>query len=102
LDFEKYLQNILLKSTSFHDTKSEIFYHGLILGMMFYLDRDYIVKSNEESGLGRYDVSIEPRNKNNRAYILEFKVTKNEEDLEKESKEAIEQIISKKVRGKRG
>ena len=95
-DFEKYLQNILLKSTSFHDTKSEIFYHGLILGMMFYLDRDYIVKSNEESGLGRYDVSIEPRNKNNRAYILEFKVTKNEEDLEKESKEAIEQIISKK------
>ena len=95
-DFEKYLQNILLKSTSFRDTKSEIFYHGLILGMMFYLDRDYIVKSNEESGLGRYDVSIEPRNKNNRAYILEFKVTKNEEDLEKESKEAIEQIISKK------
>ena len=95
-DFEKYLQNILLKSTSFHDTKSEIFYHGLILGMMFYLDRDYIVKSNEESGLGRYDVSIEPKNKNNRAYILEFKVTKNEEDLEKESKEAIEQIISKK------
>ena len=95
-DFEKYLQNILLKSASFHDTKSEIFYHGLILGMMFYLDRDYIVKSNEESGLGRYDVSIEPRNKNNRAYILEFKVTKNEEDLEKESKEAIEQIISKK------
>ena len=95
-DFEKYIQNILLKSTSFHDTKSEIFYHGLILGMMFYLDRDYIVKSNEESGLGRYDVSIEPRNKNNRAYILEFKVTKNEQDLEKESKEAIEQIISKK------
>ena len=95
-DFEKYLQNILLKSTSFHDTKSEIFYHSLILGMMFYLDRDYIVKSNEESGLGRYDVSIEPRNKNNRAYILEFKVTKNEQDLEKESKEAIEQIISKK------
>ena len=95
-DFEKYLQNILLKSTSFHDTKSEIFYHGLILGMMFYLDRDYIVKSNEESGLGRYDVNIEPRNKNNRGYILEFKVTKNEEDLEKESKEAIEQIISKK------
>ena len=95
-DFEKYLQNILLKAASFHDMKSEIFYHGLILGMMFYLDRDYIVKSNEESGLGRYDVSIEPRNKNNRAYILEFKVTKNEQDLEKESKEAIEQIISKK------
>ena len=95
-DFEKYLQNILFKSTSFHDTKSEVFYHGLILGMMFYLDRDYIVKSNEESGLGRYDVSIEPKNKNNKVYILEFKVTKNEKDLEKESKEAIEQIISKK------
>ena len=94
--FQKYLQNILLKSTSFMDTKNEDFYHGLVLGMMFYLDNHYYVKSNEESGFGRYDVVIEPKNKNNRGFILEFKVVKNEDDLEKVSKEAIEQIIEKK------
>ena len=94
--FQKYLQNILLKSTSFMDTKNEDFYHGLVLGMMFYLDNYYYVKSNEESGLGRYDVVIEPKNKNNRGFILEFKVVKNQDDLEKVSEEAIEQIIEKK------
>ncbi len=95
-DFEKNLQKILLNSTSYQDTKNEDFYHGLILGMTLYLDNQYYVTSNKESGLGRYDVTIEPKNKNNKGYILEFKVTKNEEDLEKEAKQAIEQIISKK------
>ena len=94
--FQKYLQNILLKSTSFMDTKNESFYHGLVLGMMFYLDNHYYVKSNKESGLGRYDVVIEPKNKNNRGFILEFKVVKNEDNLEKVSEEAIEQIMEKK------
>ena len=94
--FEKYLQNILLKSTSYNDTKNEDFYHGLVLGMMFYLDNHYYVKSNEESGLGRYDLMIEPRNKNNRGFILEFKVTKDENSLEKVSKEAVNQIVEKK------
>ena len=95
-DFEKNLQKILLNSTSYQDTKNEDFYHGLILGMTLYLDSQYYVTSNKESGLGRYDVTIEPKNKNNKAYVLEFKVTKNEEDLEREAEEAIEQIISKK------
>ena len=94
--FEKYLQDILLKSTSYHDTKNEDFYHGLVLGMMFYLDNQYYVKSNEESGLGRYDVIAEPKNKNNRGFILEFKIIDNEKDLEKTSQKAIEQIIEKK------
>ena len=94
--FEKYLQDILLKSTSYHDTKNEDFYHSLVLGMMFYLDNQYYVKSNEESGLGRYDVIAEPKNKNNRGFILEFKIIDNEKDLEKTSQKAIEQIIEKK------
>ena len=94
--FEKYLRDILLKSTSYHDTKNEDFYHSLVLGMMFYLDNQYYVKSNEESGLGRYDVIAEPKNKNNRGFILEFKIIDNEKDLEKTSQKAIEQIIEKK------
>ena len=95
-NFEKYLQNIILKSASYYDGKNEDFYHGLILGMTLYLDRDYYVNSNRESGPGRYDVIIEPKNKNNRGYILEFKVVKDEKDLENTAKEAIEQIIDKK------
>ena len=95
-NFEKYLQNIILKSASYYDGKNEDFYHGLILGMTLYLDRDYYVNSNRESGLGRYDVIIEPKNKNNRGFILEFKVVKDEKDLENTAKEAIEQIIDKK------
>ena len=63
---------------------------------MFYLDNHYYVKSNEESGLGRYDLMIEPKNKNTRGFILEFKVTKDENSLEKVSKEAVNQIIEKK------
>ena len=95
-DFEKYLQNILLKSTSYNDTKNEDFYHGLILGMTLFLDRDYYINSNKESSLGRYDVIIEPKNKNNRGFILEFKVVKDEENLDKVSKNAIKQIIDEK------
>ena len=95
-EFEKNLQNILLKSTSYMDGKNENFYHGLFLGMSFYLDNKYSVKSNREAGLGRYDVLIEPINKKERAFILEFKVTDSEKNLENFSKEALEQIINKK------
>ena len=93
-DYEETLQDILLKSVSYNDTKkgNEAFYHGFILGMSLYLEREYIVKSNIESGLGRYDVSIEPKNKNKRGYILEFKATDNVDKLEEISKEALKQI----------
>ena len=95
-EFEKNLQNILLNSTSYMDGKNENFYHGLFLGMSFYLDNKYSVKSNREAGLGRYDVLIEPINKKERAFILEFKVTDSKKNLENFSKEALEQIINKK------
>ena len=93
-DYEETLQDILLKSVSYNDTKkgNEAFYHGFILGMSLYLEGEYIVKSNIESGLGRYDVSIEPKNKNKKGYILEFKATDNVDKLEEISKEALKQI----------
>ena len=97
-DYEEILQDILLKSVSYNDTKkgNEAFYHGFILGMSLYLEGEYIVKSNIESGLGRYDVLIEPKNKNKRAYILEFKSTDNVNKLEEISKEALKQIEESK------
>ena len=95
-DFEKYFQEIMLKSTSNWDISKEAFYHGLSLGMLSYLDNDYYVTSNFEAGFGRYDVVLEPKNKNNRAFILEFKVTDDENKLEKLSEEAIKQIEEKR------
>ena len=97
-EYEERLQEILLTSVSYNDTKkgNEAFYHGLIMGMGLYLEGDYITKSNIESGLGRYDFVIEPKNKTKRAFIMEFKSTDSIENLEEVSKEALEQIETKK------
>jgi len=97
-EYEEKLQEVLLTSVSYNDTKkgNEAFYHGLIMGMGLYLEGDYITKSNIESGLGRYDFSVEPKNKNKRAFIMEFKSTDSVEKLEEVSKEALEQIENKK------
>ena len=97
-DYEENLQEILLTSVSYNDTKkgNEAFYHGLIMGMGLYLEGEYITKSNIESGLGRYDFLIEPKNKSKRAFIMEFKSTDSVEKLEEVSKEALKQIIDKK------
>ena len=97
-DYEENLQEILLTSVSYNDTKkgNEAFYHGLIMGMGLYLEGEYITKSNIESGLGRYDFLIEPKNKSKRAFIMEFKSTDSVEKLEEISKEALQQIEDKK------
>ena len=97
-EYEERLQEILLTSVSYNDTKkgNEAFYHGLIMGMGLYLEGEYITKSNIESGLGRYDFVIEPKNKTKRAFIMEFKATDSIENLEEISKEALRQIENKK------
>ena len=95
-EFEEKFQRILLQSTSYHDTKSEDFYHGLFLGMSLYLDEKYIVRSNIESGLGRFDCSLEPKDKKKPGFIIEFKATDDESKLEKVAEEAIQQMMDKK------
>ena len=97
-DYEENLQEVLLASVSYNDTKkgNEAFYHGLIMGMGLYLEGEYITKSNIESGLGRYDFLIEPKNKSKRAFIMEFKSTDSVQKLEEVSKEALQQIEDKK------
>ena len=95
--FEKLLNEIFLVSTSYHDiSKIEKPYHTLILGMMLYLDREYIVLSNNETGYGRNDLALEPINKNNVGYIFEFKIAKTVEELEEKAEEALSQIEDKK------
>ena len=57
----------------------------------------YRITSNRESGLGRYDIMMEPLEKNKRAYVIEFKVhkAKREKDLEETAQNALQQIAEK-------
>ena len=62
------------------ETQPERFYHGFVLGMVVNLAGRYKVRSNRESGYGRYDVMIEPKDKKEKAFIFEFKVMDADDD----------------------
>lgn len=100
-----YMNQVAMNMFSSFDTgkkaskaEPERFYHGFVLGLMVDLQKDYVVTSNRESGLGRYDVMIEPRDKSKNAYILEFKVfnSRREQSLEDTVCAAHAQIEEKK------
>ena len=95
--FEELLNETFMVSMSYHDiSKTEKPYHTLILGMMLYLDNEYTVLSNDEAGYGRSDLAIEPINKRNKGYIFEFKIAKDEEEMEEKAEQALAQIEEKK------
>ena len=80
--------------------KSSHFYHGLVLGLMVDQVDNYILNSNRESGFGRYEIMLEPIDKNNEKYpgiVIEFKVfnPKKEDTLEETVKNALRQIKEK-------
>ena len=82
------------------DEESERFYHGLVLGLMVDQVDNYILSSNRESGFGRYDIMLEPIDKNNEklpGIVIEFKVfnQKKEDTLEETVKNALRQIKEK-------
>lgn len=86
------------KSISFYDSGAEGFYHGLILGLIALMDNQYRIQSNRESGDGRYDICLIPRDNRHPGIIMELK-SKNgldEEALETLSKEALDQINDKR------
>ena len=76
---------------------SERFYHGFVLGLLVELRDKYEVQSNRESGYGRYDVMIIPRDKNSQAVIIEFKVIDSQEEtsLDMTADSALKQIEEK-------
>ena len=80
------------------ETEPERFYHGFVLGLMVELDHRYSITSNRESGLGRYDVMLEPKEVFDPAFIIEFKVLdpENESSLERTAENALRQIDEKK------
>ena len=95
-EFAKGLQDEILSSLSYFDTeKDEKYYKIFLIGIFIILANDYIRLSERESGYGRADLVLEPKNKTNPAYIFEFKVVNNEDELENYAKTGFEQIKEK-------
>ena len=98
----EYMNRVALKTFSYFDTgnrpsgaEPERFYHGFVLGMIVDLQSRYVITSNGESGFGRYDIMLEPRNpQEDDAIILEFKVfnRRRENSLEDTVNSALDQI----------
>ncbi len=100
----EYMNRVALQTFSFFDTgnspwkeEPEKFYHGFVLGLLVELENEYILTSNRESGFGRYDIILEPKEKKNPAFIMEFKVlnTRREKSLEETLQAALQQIEEK-------
>ena len=90
-----YMNEVALETFSYFDTgkrvsrtQPERFYHGFVLGLLTELVEEYVLTSNRESGYGRYDVMLEPKDKSKKAFILEFKI--HEPDEENSLQETVE------------
>ncbi|MBO5302939.1 MAG: AAA family ATPase [Lachnospiraceae bacterium] len=99
-----YMNDITLEIFSYFDTEkrsprgaAERFYHGFVLGLVAVLRDKYVITSNRESGFGRYDVILEPKDHDKDAIILEFKVynPNREKSLEDTVRAALAQIEEK-------
>ena len=100
-----YMNEVALSTFSSFDTgnhpsgksEPERFYHGFVLGLLVELRDKYEVKSNRESGYGRYDVMLIPCNKNSHAIVIEFKVIDPDEEksLDETANSALQQIDEK-------
>lgn len=101
----EYMNRVTSETFSFFDTgkrasgkaEPERFYHGFVLGLMVELEDRYVITSNRESGFGRYDVMLEPKEEGLDAFIIEFKVynPKRDVSLEEAVKAALAQIEEK-------
>lgn len=96
-NFGLQLQMILKAVVSVYDASNkESFYHGFILGMTaLFLGSDYTIESNRESGYGRFDLAIFPKEMNTTGVIMEFKVASDEKAMADKAKEALQQIEDK-------
>ena len=103
---EEYLNDIMLASMSSFDGGTissdkvpESFYHGVVLGLLVEQEKQYDIRSNRESGYGRYDVMMIPRDSGKNAVILEFKLfssRRGEKTLEDTAANALKQIEEKR------
>ena len=93
----KILEKVVLNAISFYDTNKNLEnpYQTLLAGFFYALDDYYEMKPNPETGYGRADIILKPRNKKWSGYVLELKRAKTK-NLEKEAEKALEQIEEKK------
>ncbi|MHA4990234.1 AAA family ATPase [Cetobacterium somerae] len=98
-DIERFkfkFKELYYSAVSYHDTgDSEKYYHHFMLGLLLTLGDKYIITSNRESGYGRYDIALEPKDKRNYGLIFEFKIG-DKNSIEEKAKEALVQINEKK------
>ncbi len=96
-EFAEGLEEEILSSLSYLDTdRDEKYYKIFLIGIFIILSNDYIRLSERETGTGRADLILEPKNKENPAYIFEFKVAKDKKELENYAVEGFYQIKEKK------
>ena len=101
-EMNQYMNKVALNTFSYFDAgkkpseenEPEKFYHGFVLGLLVDNAKNYIVKSNRESGYGRYDVVLEPKNKNDVAVIIEFKVYDKEYDGENDLSDTADSALA--------
>ena len=82
-EYEKKFEKLVVEMFSYMDVgenTAENFYHAFVLGMLVGLKDTYYVNSNRESGMGRYDIMLEPKDKNGNSFIMEFKVLEDKEE----------------------
>ena len=91
---QKRLETFLIQTISFHDTRDEIIYTGLILGFCAMMDNRYHITSNREAGNGRFDIQMLPMQKKLPGILMELKAGKDckEGQLEKLAQTALDQI----------
>ena len=100
-EFRKKFQILAMEMFSYMDVgekTAENFYHAFVLGMLVSLKDSYYVNSNRESGLGRYDIMLEPKDKTGNSFIMEFKLLEDMEEktIEQTLENAKKQIEEKK------
>lgn len=94
--FVNKFKRMYLSAVSYHDAgDSEKYYHHFMLGLLLTLGDKYIITSNRESGYGRYDIALEPKDKKNFGLIFEFKIG-DKNSIGEKAKEALAQIDEKK------
>ena len=99
-EYEKKFNILVREMFSYMDVgenTAENFYHAFVLGMLVGLKDSYYVNSNRESGIGRYDIMLEPKDKNGNSFIMEFKVM---EDMEEKTIEETIENAKKQIEEK--
>ena len=91
------LRQYLLESASGFDVAKEDFYHGMMLGLLAVVSDEYLIRSNRESGEGRFDIELQPRAKFLPGIVMEFKAGNNDDEdrLSSLAEAAIRQIRDK-------